>query len=142
MKSHTHGFTLIELLVVISIIALLSSVVLSTLTAARIKGADSAVKAGLKQLDNQSQVYLDTTGGVTFGTSQVCSGAGTLWADAKVVEILTNIQTNAASAISCDSTGTKWAVSVPLRSGSTFCADNNQGFFKTGAISAGTGSCI
>ncbi|MES2216621.1 MAG: type II secretion system protein [Patescibacteria group bacterium] len=52
MRTHNHGFTLIELLVVISIIGLLSSIVISSLTVARQKGKDGAVKQQVNQLRN------------------------------------------------------------------------------------------
>jgi prepilin-type N-terminal cleavage/methylation domain-containing protein len=141
MKTNTKGFTLIELLVVISIIALLSSVVLSSLNAARTKSADAAVKADLKQLHNQSQVYLDTNNAVTFGTAANCTTASTLFTDAKVTEILAHVQTTAGSAPTCGSTGNKWAVSVTLKSGTAFCTDNSQGWFKAGTANTSTGLC-
>lgn len=43
-KSFTTGFTLIELLVVVAIISLLSSVVMASLTTARVKAKNSAAK--------------------------------------------------------------------------------------------------
>lgn len=55
------GFTLIELLVVISIISLLSSVVLASLSSARVKAKDSKKKLELKQLiTSLESYYLDT----------------------------------------------------------------------------------
>ena len=58
------GFTLIELLVVIAIIGILSSVVLSELNRARIKGADSAVKSQLAGLRSQAELFYTENGAV------------------------------------------------------------------------------
>lgn len=52
LKKQRGGFTLIELLVVISIIALLSSIVLASVTTARIKAQDVAVLQSLSQMQN------------------------------------------------------------------------------------------
>jgi prepilin-type N-terminal cleavage/methylation domain-containing protein len=137
----TKGFTLIELLVVISIIALLSSVVLSSLSSARTKGADSAVKAAMKQLHTQAQNYLDSVGAASFGTASNCTTG--VFANAQMTAILNNISQNAAPTpgLTCGSLGNNWAVSVTLKSGTAFCTDNSQGWFKAGNAGTGTGVC-
>jgi prepilin-type N-terminal cleavage/methylation domain-containing protein len=134
-----RGFTLIELLVVISIITLLSSVVLSSLSSARSKAMDSAVKAALKQLAIQSQNYRDTQG--DFGASVLTCAAVSpathfFKSDATAVRILANIATNAVSGTSIvcttDVTGQLWAVSIAaLKGGGNFCMDNSGGWFKS-----------
>lgn len=58
----SRGFTLIELLVVISIIALLSSVVLASLNAARSKARDSERLADGRQLRNALELYRNDFG--------------------------------------------------------------------------------
>jgi prepilin-type N-terminal cleavage/methylation domain-containing protein len=55
----TSGFTLVELLVVVAIIALLSSVVLASLTGARQKGRDAKRVADIKQLQLALELYYD-----------------------------------------------------------------------------------
>lgn len=57
-SSKQKGFTLIELLVVISIIALLSSVVLSSLSTARAKARDARRLSDLRQIDTAIQMYV------------------------------------------------------------------------------------
>lgn len=50
-KKNEDGFTLIELLVVVAIISLLSSIVMASLTTARNKAKDAAIKEEMSQLD-------------------------------------------------------------------------------------------
>lgn len=57
MASINRGFTLIELLVVIAIIGVLSSVVLSSLNAARVKSRDTARRSDLQQLARALELY-------------------------------------------------------------------------------------
>jgi prepilin-type N-terminal cleavage/methylation domain-containing protein len=55
-----YGFTLIELLVVIAIIALLSSVVLATLSTARAKARDARRYSDMEQIATALELYYDT----------------------------------------------------------------------------------
>ncbi len=63
IRSGISGFTLIELLVVISIISLLSSVVLSNLTSARLKAHDARRFSDLHQLYLILEEYAADNGG-------------------------------------------------------------------------------
>jgi prepilin-type N-terminal cleavage/methylation domain-containing protein len=126
----SKGFTLIELLVVISIIALLSSIVLSSLNSARTKGSDNAVKAAMKQLAIQAENYRDTA--ANFGTNLAVCTSG-VFNDARIAEIKTNILANAASgatlACSTSANGFLWALSVnALKGGGGWCIDNSSKF--------------
>ncbi len=56
------GFTLIELLVVIAIIGILSSVVLSSLNSARVKGLDASRVSQLRQIEYALNLYYDANG--------------------------------------------------------------------------------
>ncbi len=56
-KTNKKGFTLIELLVVISIIALLSSIVFTTLSNARIKARDSVRGQNLEEIKKALALY-------------------------------------------------------------------------------------
>lgn len=88
LQSKTKGFTLIELLVVISIIALLSSVVLSALNSARAKARDAHRMGDLKAVQTALELYYNDNGsypstgsnwwgvGVNGFSSKSTSGAG------------------------------------------------------------------
>jgi len=62
LNKRQKGFTLIELLVVIAIIGILSSVVLASLTTARMKARDAQRLSDLKQLELALQFYYDEHG--------------------------------------------------------------------------------
>ena len=60
-----RGFTLIELLIVIAIIGILSSIVLVSLSSARNKAKDTAVKAEARQFANLIALEFTETGSYT-----------------------------------------------------------------------------
>lgn len=72
MKHRTRAFTLIELLVVVAIIGLLSSVVLSSLTTARIKARDAERLSDMRQIRNALEIYHSTYGHYPRSTN--CGG--------------------------------------------------------------------
>ncbi len=59
---YKKGFTLIELLVVVAIIGLLSSVVLTSLNSARMKGRDAERLSTMKQIRSALELYYDANG--------------------------------------------------------------------------------
>lgn len=70
-----RGFTLIELLVVISIISLLSSVVISNITAARVKARDTKRISDLQQIRTALELYYNTNGYYpSIGCGWDCNG--------------------------------------------------------------------
>lgn len=79
-----RGFTLIELLVVISIIALLSSVVLSSLNSAREKARITRAITDLREVSKALELYYDSNG--SYPSSAAGSGSWdglyTCWGDA------------------------------------------------------------
>lgn len=72
-----RAFTLIELLVVIAIIALLVSILLPTLGAARESGRRTVCLANMRSLEQAHQVYVSEHDGWMIGTSH-----GTSWYEA------------------------------------------------------------
>jgi prepilin-type N-terminal cleavage/methylation domain-containing protein len=61
-KKNKKGFTLVELLTVISIIALLSSVVYSSLQSAKAKARDAVRIAGIKEIQTALELYYQDHG--------------------------------------------------------------------------------
>ena len=62
MKSKNSGFTLIELLIVISIISLLASVILSSLSTARMNARDAKRISDIRQIRIALELYKSTNG--------------------------------------------------------------------------------
>ncbi|MDQ5893443.1 MAG: hypothetical protein QG640_455 [Patescibacteria group bacterium] len=137
MKNYANkGFTLIELLVVIAIIGILSSVVLASLSGARAKAGDTAIKANLATLRVQSEFYYDSHAnkyGVmassTITSAGLCSAtpAG-LYTDTTIQNALKTalIQSGNPTSAYCASTDTTWSVSIPMKSDSaiSWCVGN------------------
>ncbi|HVY72566.1 MAG TPA: type II secretion system protein [Candidatus Paceibacterota bacterium] len=67
MPKRPKGFTLIELLVVISIIGILASVVLVSLTSARVKARDARRVSDLHQLQTALELYATNHGSYPSG---------------------------------------------------------------------------
>lgn len=127
------GFTLIELLVVIAIIGVLASVILVSVTTARQKSADSAIKANIDQLRKEADFFFDDelrgngTYGSTFTAAACDTTAGTLFADPKIAEQYNAAATASGLPANCVSDDDdEWAVSVPLKTDPSiaWCADS------------------
>ena len=164
MKS--RAFTLIELLVVIAIIGVLSAVVLASLSAARSKGNDAAVKANLKTILTQSYLYYDTNSGygatLSTGTTTTTTagsycgpGPGTgLFGDTSVVNAM-KAATNSAGlnanvnrmlcSIYTNGSFTFWEVLVPLASdpSKAWCVSSSGASkqVNTPAVTTGAPDC-
>ena len=76
------GFTLIELLVVVAIIGLLSSVVLTSLNSARVKGRDAQRVQSIGQLKNALELFYNDKGYYPHVSTQImadCWQGGANW---------------------------------------------------------------
>lgn len=71
-----RGFTLVEILVVISIAALLSSILISSITSAREKSRDNQRIADLKEIQFALEVYRDVNGDYPSYTNGTILGEG------------------------------------------------------------------
>lgn len=121
-QNQNKGFTLIELLVVIAIIGILASVVLASLSTARARGKDAAIKAAVSSALTQAEIVAN---GTAYNVATICN-AGAIGTDTTLQNIKTNVAGNGGSLL-CSSSATGIAVySFLATSGTTFqCVDNN-----------------
>lgn len=135
------GFTLIELLVVVSITGMLSSVVLTSMNSARIRGADAAVQSQLAQMRSAAEIIYNDTGsyasvcteasatGVMFRAATrngVTASGGNLCLSMQgnSYYMCTSTSCYGASSVMFAPGGDKWAAIIVLQGGDYFCADS------------------
>jgi len=119
------GFTLIELLVVISIVSLLSSIVLASVSNARLKAKDAAIKMGVAQFvtllnleydDNQS--YTNLQGTWVQSGLRTCDSAFTVGNhQAQARAICNNIYNNSKKYIAGSPVGSDYRINFEAFSG-------------------------
>jgi len=126
MSNKNKGFTLIELLVVIAIIGLLSSVVMSSVNEARVKGADAAIKSNTSSIRSQAALVYDANGNY----NAVC-GNNSIAQDETIAKAIASIKTaNGGTDPECNPAGgstdaTAWALATPLKTvGAYWCMDS------------------
>lgn len=146
MKKCSRGFTLIELLVVIAIIGILSSIVFSSLAAARNKSGNAAIRTGMAQMRSQANLYFNNND--NFGANQRgCKIAGAIfYDDPGFRNIVTSVESASGggnSATCWNTTGPlgTWAVSIKLKvaegSNDYICTDYT-GTLRTGVNTPGS----
>jgi len=136
MKNFKKGFTLIELLVVVAIIGILASVVLASLSSARTKGADAAVKSNLNTIRSQSELFFSNNGNsflpiggsttATCPTSCAIGSSNMFFSDKIICNAIAEATKRGGNGNSCYNSSSVWAVAVGLKSSTTtsWCVDS------------------
>ncbi len=143
-KNSNKGFTLIELLVVIAIIGILSSVVLASLTTARQKGNDAAIKTSLANMRAQAEILYGGQGVSTYGVAQAsstgCTAANTTLfgtsSTGTLLQMVNGVNAMVGSKTRCASSASSWAF-MASTSDSTiagWCVDSTGNTVSMGAL--------
>jgi len=116
----SSGFTLIELLVVASIISLLASIMLVAVDSARQKARLAAVKADIRTLFTEAELYYSSNGGyISAGFSGVCGSAGGFLQSPQAAAALQQISNLSRVSLSagkfhCNIQPTAWSLALDI----------------------------
>lgn len=125
------GFSLVELLIVMTIIAILTSIVLQSLSNSRAKAYDSKIKQQLFHFMTAAEIYESNNG--NYGVATVSCSQG-IFNDMNQnngtpgIYIASGNLPTFASPV-CQSTGSAYAIKVNLYSGNEYvCIDSRKSF--------------
>lgn len=129
-----RAFTLIELLVVIAIIGILVTAVIASLSGAKGKGNDTAVKADLATIQVQATLYYglgNTYGATNTGDTAACNTTGTVFNDTT-----TTLDDTIGAAVT--------SAKKDVKGGSAYliCASDTNTFMVAGQLSTGKYWCV
>ncbi|MEK7572608.1 MAG: type II secretion system protein [Patescibacteria group bacterium] len=158
LKKISDGFTLIELLVVFAIIAILVSIVLVSLSDAKLKGNDAGVKSNLNTIRSVTEIFYSDnrnsylpSGGSAFNiaTCPAYDASGTnMFSKDKTISNAIAEAVKRGNGSSCYNSKDVWAVAVGLKSNAnaSWCVDSGgsskrEAFTPATAIDASTFSC-
>lgn len=139
-----RGFTLIELLVVIAIIGVLASIILASLSGARVKANDASVKSELHNIRSAAEQYYLTnnssygTGGSTPGNCGNAPAGSAMWVETNfgVGKLITAVQAFTGVTLDCGISPNAWSIGAQLPTGGYWCVDNTG--ISRGAKANGT----
>lgn len=128
MNKHTRfsmkGFTLIELLVVVAIVGIIAAIVVASVTVARTRAAESAIKANLRSLASEAELVYDSAG--TYAAINNCHEAGN-----QFNSFIVAIEQSGATT-TCTGDGADWVVSA-TRQGKSWSIDSSSILAEGGA---------
>lgn len=138
---YTKGYTLIELIVVVAIVGILTVVVMGSIAAPRTKGADAAIKADFRTIQNEAQFFVDlndsrynTDGstGHTVGTACPSAGNTMFAANAKVRAAIVHANTVSGGTATCymNAAGTIYVIWSPMKTPGTYWCIDSTGLGK------------